>query len=75
MAIVLIGLVIFIAGGIAGGYLLIILGIRREERRCSMLHRQAPGLSSRAARPVTGLWARQQVDAEVVPERREDLYA
>jgi hypothetical protein len=74
MAIVLIGLVIFIAGGIAGGYLLVILGIRREDRRRSMLHRQAPGLSSRAARPITGLWARQQVDAEPIPQRREDLY-
>ena len=75
MAIVLIGLVIFIAGGIAGGYLLIILGIRREERRRSMLHRQAPGLISGAARPITGLWARRQVDADLVPERREDQYA
>jgi hypothetical protein len=74
MAIVLIGLVIFIAGGIAGGYLLIILGIRREERRHSMLHRQAPGLISGAARPVTGLWARRQIDADPVPQRREDLY-
>jgi hypothetical protein len=74
MAIVLIGLVIFIAGGIAGGYLLIIFGIRREERRRSMLHRQAPGLSSLAARPITGLWARRQVDADPVRERREDQY-
>ena len=74
MATVLIGLVIFIAGGIAGGYLLIILGIRREERRHSMLHRQAPGLSSRAARPITGLWARRQVDPDLVPQRREDMY-
>jgi hypothetical protein len=73
MAIVLIGLVIFISGGIAGGYLLIILGIRREERRHSMLHRQAPGLISGAARPVTGLWVRRQLDADLVPERREDL--
>jgi hypothetical protein len=75
MAIALIGLFIFIAGGIAGGYLLIILGIRREERRRSMLHRQAPGLSSLAARPITGLWARQQVDAHPISERREDSYA
>jgi hypothetical protein len=75
MAIALIGLFIFIAGGIAGGYLLIILGIRREDRRRSMLHRQAPGLSSLAARPFTGLWARQQVDADPISERREDSYA
>jgi hypothetical protein len=74
MAIALIGLVIFIAGSVAGGYLLIILGIRQEERRRSMLHRQAPGLASQAARPFTRLWARQQVDADPVPERREDLY-
>ena len=74
MAFVLIGLVIFIAGGIVGGYLLIILGIRREERRRSMLHRQAHGLISGATRPVTGLWARRQVDVDVVPERGEDQY-
>ncbi len=74
MAIVLIGLLIFIAGGIAGGYLLIILGIRREDRRRSILYHQAPGLSSQAARPITGLWARRRVDANPVPERREDLY-
>ena len=42
MAIVLITLAIFTAGAIAGGYLLIIIGIRNEERRRSMLYRWAP---------------------------------
>ena len=39
-----------------------------------MLHRWAPDHSSRAARPVTGLWARQQIDTAPAPDRREDLY-
>jgi hypothetical protein len=72
MAITLTALAIFTAGAIAGGYLLIIIGIRNEERRRSMLHRRAPGPSSRAARPVTGLWARQQIDSGLAPGSRED---
>ena len=71
MAIVLIGLVIFIAGGIAGGYVLIIIGIRNEDRRRTILYRWAPDHSSRAARSWTGLWARQQIDADP-PKYRED---
>jgi hypothetical protein len=73
MTIALIALAIFTAGGIAGGYLLIIIGIRNEERQRSMLSRWAPDPSSRAARPVTGLWARQQTDSGLAPEPREDL--
>jgi hypothetical protein len=73
MAIVLTALVIFVAGVVAGGYVLVVIGIRREERRRTMLYRWAPGHSSRGARPVTGLWARQQTDGEPVPDRREDL--
>ncbi len=73
MAIVLIALAIFTAGAIAGGYLLIIIGIRNEDRRRTMLYRWAPDRSSRAARWVTDLWARQQVDAEPARDHREDL--
>jgi hypothetical protein len=72
MAIVLIALAIFIAGGIAGGYVLIIIGIRNEDRRHTMLYRWAPDHSSRAARSVTDLWARQQIDSGP-PGYREDL--
>jgi hypothetical protein len=74
MAIVLIALAIFVAGSIAGGYLLVILGIRNEDRRRTMLYRWAPDHSSRAARSVTGLWARQQIDADPPAGPREDLY-
>ena len=72
MAIVLIALAIFVAGGIAGGYVLIIIGIRNEDRRRSLLYRWAPDHSSRAARSITGLWARQQIDSDP-PDYREDL--
>jgi hypothetical protein len=72
MAIVLTALVIFVAGVIAGGYVLVIIGIRKEDRRRTMLYRWAPDPSTRAARPVTGLWARQQIDSDP-PAYREDL--
>lgn len=74
MAIVLIAVVIFTAGAVTGGYLLIVLGIRKEERRKTMLYRLPPGVSSRAARPITGLWARQQIDTGQSARHREDLY-
>ena len=74
MAIVLIALVIFVAGVVAGGYALVIIGIHKEERRRTLLHRWAPGRSSQGARPVTGLWARRQIDADPAPNRREDLF-
>lgn len=74
MAIASIALVIFAAGLVAGGYLLVIIGIHKEERRRTLLHRSAPDRSSQAARPVTGLWARQQIDADLAHDRREDLY-
>lgn len=73
MAIVLIALAIFIAGGIAGGYLLVIIGIRNEDRRRTMLYRWAPDPRSRAARSVTGLWARQQTDSDPPPDPRYEL--
>jgi hypothetical protein len=72
MAIVLTALVIFVAGVIAGGYVLVIIGIRKEDRRRTMLYRWAPDPSTRAARPVTGLWARQQIDSDP-PDYRENL--
>ncbi len=74
MAIALIALVIFAAGVVAGGYLLVVIGIHREERRQTMLYRWAPNHISRAARPVTGLWARQQIDSDPSDDRREDMY-
>jgi len=73
MAILLIALAIFVAGGIAGGYLLVIIGIRNEDRRRTMLHRRAPDQSSQAARSITGLWARQQIDSDPPSDYREDL--
>jgi uncharacterized membrane protein len=77
MAIILIALVIFVAGAVAGGFLLVVLGLREERRYFwdtghSSLTGHAPGRISQAARPVTGLWARQQSDADPGPYRRED---
>jgi hypothetical protein len=73
MAIVLIALAVFVAGGSAGGYLLVIIGIRNEDRRRTMVYRWAPDYSSRGARPVTGLWARRQIYCGPSPDYREDL--
>jgi hypothetical protein len=38
-----------------------------------MLYRWAPDQSSRAARSITGLWARQQIDSDPPSDYREDL--
>ncbi len=55
MAIVLIALAIFVAGGIAGGYVLITIGIRNEDLVAEpALPRRAPDHNSRAARSITG---------------------
>ena len=68
----LVGLVIFVAGAVAGGILLVSLGIRREERDFS-LTRRAPGLASQGARQVTGLWVRRRTDLDPALERRPDM--
>ena len=68
----LIGLVIFVAGAVAGAILLVSLGIRREERNFS-LTRQAPGLASQGARQVTGLWVRRRTDLDPALERQPDM--
>jgi|GEM_PF-5079958 len=71
--IVFIGLVIFIAGAVAGAILLVSWGIRREERDYS-LTRQAPDQVSLGARRVTGLYVRQRRDITPASGRREDMY-
>jgi hypothetical protein len=67
MAILIIGLIIFLAGATTGIMAVIIAGIRREEREFS-LTRQAPGRLSQGARIATGLHVRARSD------RRSDTY-
>jgi hypothetical protein len=71
--IVVTGLVIFIAGAVAGAVLLVSWGIRREERNFS-LTRQAPDQVSLGTRRVTGLYVRQRTDVPAASARREDVY-
>ncbi len=71
-AIVIVGLVIFIAGAAVGAILLVSWGIRREEQQFS-LTRQAPGQVSLGTRRVTGLYVRRRSDALPGPARREDM--
>jgi hypothetical protein len=73
MTIAAIVLFSFAAGGVAGGFFLIVHGIRREEKLHSLLHRWAPGRSSLVARPFTGLWVRQQIDPDAAPDREDTL--
>ncbi len=57
-AILVIALVVFAAGAVAGAFILVTLGIRREERDFT-LTRRAPGQLIQGTRRVTGLWVRQ----------------
>lgn len=58
----IIALVVFIAGAVAGVLILVSWGIRREERDFTLTTRQAPGQLTQGARRVTGLWVRRPVD-------------
>ena len=71
-AIIIIGLVIFIAGAAVGAILLVSWGIRREEQQFS-LTRQAPGQVSLGTRRVTGLYVRRRSDALPPLASREDM--
>jgi hypothetical protein len=46
---------VFCAGAITGFFLLVSIGIRREDRRAS-LNRKAPGLTTSAGRRLTSLY-------------------
>lgn len=70
--IVVIGLVIFVAGAVAGAIILVSWGIRREERDFS-LTRRAPHQVSLGTRRVTGLYVRQRTDVPPAPARREKM--
>ncbi|HEY5355099.1 MAG TPA: hypothetical protein VIK57_21855 [Streptosporangiaceae bacterium] len=69
--IIVLALVIFVAGAVAGGILLVSWGIRREERDFS-LTRQAPDQVSLGTRRVTGLYVRRRTDLSHPLARRED---
>lgn len=57
-----IALVVFIAGAVAGVLILVSWGIRREERDFTLTARHAPGQLTQGTRRVTGLWVRQRSD-------------
>ena len=67
MAILIIGLIVFLAGATTGIMAVMIAGIRREEREFS-LTRQAPGQLSQGTRIATGLYVRARSD------HRSDTY-
>jgi hypothetical protein len=73
MTAIIIGLalVIFVAGAVVGGILLVSWGIQREERDFS-LTRQAPDQVSLGSRRVTGLYVRRRTDLSPPLARRED---
>ena len=60
-ATIIIALVLFAAGAVAGVLFLVSWGIRREERDFT-LTRRAPGQVTQGTRRVTGLWVRQPAD-------------
>ncbi|HWG60721.1 MAG TPA: hypothetical protein VG253_03315 [Streptosporangiaceae bacterium] len=68
-AIIVIALVIFAAGAVAGVVAVVSAGIRREERDFS-LTRQAPTQMSQGARRLTGLYVRQRTDTVEPPAPR-----
>jgi heme/copper-type cytochrome/quinol oxidase subunit 2 len=67
----IIALVVFVAGAVAGVLVLVSWGIRREERDFT-LTRKAPGQLTQGTRRVTGLWVRQPTDAPQ-PVSRESM--
>jgi hypothetical protein len=70
--IIVIALVVFAAGAVAGVIALVSLGIRREERDFT-LTRRAPGQLTQGTRRVTGLWVRQPADDSVWVTREDML--
>jgi hypothetical protein len=62
--------VVVAASALAGLIVIVIVGIRHEERVLSMTRRVAPGLAARLARLVIGLYVRK-TDPE--PVRGDDL--
>jgi hypothetical protein len=72
MATIVVIAVIFIAGAVAGGLVLVSWGIRREERDFT-LTRRAPGQVTQGTRRVTGLWVRQPADDSVWATREHML--
>jgi hypothetical protein len=70
--IVVIALMIFVTGAVAGVIALVSLGIRREERDFT-LTRRAPGQLTQGTRRVTGLWVRQPADDSVWATREDML--
>jgi protein-S-isoprenylcysteine O-methyltransferase Ste14 len=71
-AILVVALVVFVAGAVAGVFILVTWGIRREERDFT-LTRRAPGQLIQGTRRVTGLWVRQTTDTPARPTR-EDMF-
>ncbi len=69
---IVLALMIFITGAVAGAILLVSWGIQQEEQNFS-LTRQAPGQVSLGTRRVTGLYVRRRTDAGSRPAPREDL--
>ena len=67
--IVIIALVIFVAGIIAGVMLMVRVGIQREERDFSLTP-EAPDLVSRATRRVTGLYVHDAGYADAAERER-----
>jgi hypothetical protein len=61
MAIVIIGIIVFLAGATTGIVAAITAGIHHEEREFSLTG-QAPGRLSRGARLATGLYVRARSD-------------
>lgn len=70
--IVVIALMIFVSGAVAGVLALVSWGIRREERDFT-LTRRAPGQVTQGTRRVTGLWVRQPADDSVWATRENML--
>jgi len=62
--------VVALSVSLAGVVIIVILGIRHEERVYSMTRRVAPGLAARLARLIIGLYVRK-TDPE--PARDSDL--
>lgn len=71
-AIIIVALVLFAAGAVAGVLVLVSWGIRREERDFT-LTRRAPGQLTQGTRRVTGLWVRRLTDDPVWTSREEML--
>lgn len=52
-------IVVAVSASLAAGIVVVILGIRHEERAQTMMRRLAPGMAARLARLVVGLYVRK----------------